>query len=192
MANTSAGQRAAITASFVVQAAIVVAAVTILAGNATLPANPPPTTLPASGIALPTPPVSIPQPPVLQLGPGIGVTVIAAGQKGSTEYPSPVAPMMWVPPASGVAVTVTLTIPPGSDLGRFQLGITSGAWVGVPDGTALVTSGKLGPGQYTYTLHLTAADLQPVNGNYLVLTGQEDGDPALTAPLADLIVGQEP
>ena len=191
MANTSAGQRAAITASFVVQAAIVVAAVTILTGNATSPANPPPAITPA--IALPTPPVSTPQPPAPQLGPGIGVTVIAAGQKGSTEYPSPVAPMMWVPPASGLAVTVTLTIPPGSDLGRFQLGITSGAWVGVPDdGTALVTSGKLQPGQYTYTLHLTAADLQPVNGNYLVLTGQEDGDPALTAPLADLIVGQEP
>ena len=60
------------------------------------------------------------------------------------------------------------------------------------DGTALVTSGKLGPGQHTYTLHLNSADLPSVNGNYLVLTGVDDGDPALTAPLAEFIVGQEP
>jgi hypothetical protein len=57
---------------------------------------------------------------------------------------------------------------------------------------ALVTSGKPRPGQHTYTLHLTAADLPSVNTNYLVLTGQEGGDSALTAPLADFIVGPEP
>ena len=119
--------------------------------------------------------------------------MIAAGQQGRTDYPSPVPSIMWVPPASGVVVTVTLTIPQGSDLGSFRIGITSGAWVGVPDhGAALVTSGKLRPGQYTYTLHLTAADLPSVNSNYLVLTGRDDGDPALTAPLADFIVGQQP
>lgn len=187
MAGTSAGQRAAIAASFVGQAAIVMAAITILTGNATSPANPPP------AIALPTPPASIPEPPAPQLGPGIGVTVTVAGQQGRTDYPSPVEPIMWVPPASDVVVTVTLTIPPDSDLGRFRIGITSGPWTGVPDdGTALVTSGKPRPGQHTYTLHLTAADLSSVNGNYLVLTGQEDGDPALTAPIAELIVGPEP
>ncbi len=87
-------------------------------------------------------------------------------------------------------MTVTLTIPPGSDLGRFRIGITGGAWAGVPDdGTALVTSGKLAPGQHVYTLHLNTADLPSADGNYLVLTGQDDGDPAQTAPLADFIVG---
>lgn len=90
-------------------------------------------------------------------------------------------------------MTVTLTIPPDGELGRFQLGVTRGAWIGVPgNGTALVTSGGLRPGHYTYTLHLSAADLPSVNGNYLVLTSQEDGDPTLTAPLAEFIVGQEP
>jgi hypothetical protein len=188
MASTSAGQRAAIAASFAVQAAIIVAALSILAGNATSPAVPPP------AIALPTPSVSIPKLPAPpQQSPGIEVTVAAAGQKGSIEYPSPVEVVIWVPPASEFAVTVTLTIPPDSGLGRFRLGITSGPWTGVPDnGTALVTSGKPQPGQYTYTLHLTAADLPSVNGNYLVLTSQEDGDPALTAPLAEFIVGPEP
>jgi hypothetical protein len=193
MASTSAGQRAAIAASFAVQAAIIVAALSILTGNATSPANPPPAN-PPPAIALPTPSVSIPKLPAPpQQGPGIEVTVTAAGQKGLTDYPSNVETVMWVPPASEVVVTVTLTIPPGSDLGRFRLGITSGPWTGVPDdGTALVTSGKPRPGQDTYTLHLAAADLSSVNGNYLVLTGQEDGDSALTAPLAEFIVGPEP
>ena len=117
----------------------------------------------------------------------------AAGQEGFTEYPSPVEAIMWVPSASDLVVTVTLAIPPDSGLGGFRLGMTSDPWTGVPDdGAALVTSGKPQPGQHIYTLHLNTADLTSVNGNYLVLTGQEDGDPALTAPLAEFIVGPEP
>lgn len=193
MASTSARQRAAIAASFAVQAGFVVAAVTILFGNATSPANPPPAPPTSVYIPVPSAPVSIARPSAPQPGPIIGVTVIAAGQQGRTNYPSPVAPIMWVPLASGLVVTVTLTIPQDSGLGRFQIGITNGAWVGLPDdGTVLVTSGKPQPGQHTYTLHLTAADLPSVNSNYLVLTGQEPGDPALTAPLADFIVGSQP
>lgn len=188
MAGTTAQRRAAIAASFPVQAAIIVTAAAILAGHPASQAKPPPIiTIPAPAVASPE---SIAPP---QLAPEIAVTVTAAGQVGLTDYPSPVESVLWVPSASGLVVTVTLTIPPDSELGRFQLGVTRGAWIGVPDnGTALLTSGALRPGQYTYTLHLSAADLPSVNGNYLVLTSQEDGDPALTAPLAEFIVGQAP
>ena len=187
MASTSAGQRAAIAASFAVQAGIVAAIAAILAGNAGSPATPP---VPA--VTRATMPVSVPEPSAPQLGPGIGVIVTAARQQGYTEYPSPVEPVLWVPPASSFVVTVTLTIPPDSGLGRFRLGITDGAWAGVPDdGTALVSSGKPAPGKHVYTLRLTTADLPSVDRNYLVLTGQDDGDPALTAPLAELTIGPE-
>jgi len=196
MANASAGQRAAIVASFAVQAGLILAAISILTGNASPPASPPLVPAlpsPPAPVATPSPSASITQPPAPRSGPVIGVSVTAAGQQGSTDYPSPVEPIMWVPAESGVVVTVTLTIPQGSVLGSFQIGMTNGAWAGVPDhGAALVTSGRLRPGQYTYTLHLTAADLPSVDGNFLVLTGQAYGDPALTAPLADFITGQQP
>ena len=188
MASTSARQCAAIAASFAVQAGIVVAIVAIPAGNAASSASPP-----APAVAPVTPAVSVPEPSAPRPGPAIEVTVTGAGQKGYTEYPSPVEPVLWVPPASQFALTVTLTIPPDSGLGSFRLGITNGAWAAVPDhGTALVISGKPPPGEHIYTLHLTAADLPFMNGNYLVLTGQDDGDPALTAPLAELIVAPYP
>jgi hypothetical protein len=188
MASTSAGQRAAIAASFTAQAGIIAAIVAMLAGNAGSPASP---SVPA--VAHATPPASTPAPPAPQLGQVIGVSVTAAGQEGSTAYPSPVEPVMWVPAASEVVVTVTLTIPPGASLGRFRIGITNGAWRGVPDnGAALVTAGKPRPGQYTYTLHLSTADLSSVSASFLVLTGQADGDPALTAPLAAFVVGPQP
>jgi len=186
MASMGAGQRAAIGASFAVQAGIFVAIVTFLGGNAAV--VPPP-----SSVARATPPASVPKSSARQLGPGIEVTVTAAGQEGYTEYPSPVAAVMWVPPAYPLVVTVTLSVPADSGLGGFRLGVTEGAWAGVPDdGTALVVSGKPQPGEHVYTLHLTAADLPWANGNYLVLTGQDDGDPTLTAPLAELVVGPEP
>ena len=186
MASTSAGQRAAIAASFVVQAGLILAAISLLAGISSSPAAP-------VSVPKPSAPVAIARPPAPQLGPVIGVTVVAAGQEGRTDYPSPVEPILWVPPAAEAVVTVTLTIPQGADLGSFQIGMTSGAWVGVPDNSAaLVVAGTPQPGQHTYTLHLTAADLPAVDGNYLVLTSHDDGDPALTAPLAEFIVGQEP
>jgi len=186
MAGTSAPGRAVIAASFAAQAAMLLAAAAVLAGHPASPAAGPPVFRPQP--TLPAPQVPLPKPVAPQLGPAIMVTVTAAGVQGQTDYPSPVAPVLWVPSGPGLVVTVTLTIPPGSQLGSFRLGMTGGAWTGVPDnGTALVTSGKLGSGQYTYTLHLTAADL-PAENNYLVLTGQADGDSALTAQLADLLV----
>ena len=194
------GRRAVIAASFAGQAAIIAV---VAAGSAHDPSPAlsaaTPVAAPAPAVSLPPgtvppgalPPTTVPA-PVVPIAPGeIGVTVSAAGQGGDIAFPAPQdPPRLVITAGADTAITVVLTVPPGTQVRGLRLGIAADQWAGTLAMRRVLLSAwgaPLRPGRYTYVLRWALPAGTPAgNGNLLVLDVRHAAG-ADEAPIAELV-----
>jgi hypothetical protein len=194
-------RRAAIAASFAVQAAVIAFLATDSAGgsvSAAVPVGPAPV---QQGAAITSPPsvtpAIAPATSLPGLPPGvIPVLVSATGKAGGTaQYGDIGFPMPEDPPRlvikPGTTITVEMTIPPDVQASGLWLGLADDQLTGAPrvKSRLLTVSRQLSPGRHAYTLRWTlAAGTPPGTAALLVMDVRHPAGEDL-APIAELVAG---